>query len=104
MRNKCFADGCTNEATTEFCPDCLANGGMKPINRKPNEIEITMSSANEPPKIKLNGQDIDGVISLDYKYVTSDCDSKGYHNFTVQYSDKETNTIRTVSANRIWEG
>lgn len=28
--NKCFATGCENEAITEFCPDCLMNGGIKP--------------------------------------------------------------------------
>ncbi len=26
--NKCFANGCPNEAETEFCSDCLANGGV----------------------------------------------------------------------------
>ncbi|MFJ8100246.1 hypothetical protein [Lysinibacillus sp. NPDC096212] len=30
MANKCFAKGCTNEATTEFCPECLMTGGIKP--------------------------------------------------------------------------
>ncbi|MBM7607562.1 hypothetical protein JOD29_000806 [Lysinibacillus composti] len=34
MKNKCFADGCTNETTTEFCRECLANGGMKPLKQK----------------------------------------------------------------------
>ena len=28
--NTCFnlGDGCNNSATTEFCPECLANGGI----------------------------------------------------------------------------
>lgn len=69
-----------------------------------NEIEVIMSSVNEAPKIKVNVKEISGIIILDYKYVTSDLKSKGYHNFTVRYCDKETNTIRTVSANKIWEG
>jgi hypothetical protein len=38
--NKCFADDCTNEAVTEFCPECLANGGMKMIKRKPNKQSL----------------------------------------------------------------
>lgn len=74
------------------------------VNNQSNEIEIVMSSVNNPPKIKLNGEDIEGIINFDYEYVTSGCDSKGYHNFTVQYADKETNIIRTVSANKIMEG
>lgn len=28
--NECFAEGCTNKAVAEFCPDCLRNGGFKP--------------------------------------------------------------------------
>ena len=28
--NECFAEGCANKAVTEFCPDCLGNGGFKP--------------------------------------------------------------------------
>lgn len=28
MKNKCFAIGCPNEPETEFCPDCLMNGGV----------------------------------------------------------------------------
>lgn len=28
--NKCFVTGCENEAVTEFCSDCLLNGGIKP--------------------------------------------------------------------------
>lgn len=70
-----------------------------------NEIEIVMADVNEPPKIKLNGKEIEGIIELDYKYVTKQSDREpGYHNFTVKYCDKETNTIRTVAANQIWEG
>ena len=69
-----------------------------------NEIIIKMSETNEPPTIKLNGEEIARIISLDYKYETSDCDSKGYHNFTVQYCDDETMTIRTISAKKIIEG
>ena len=26
--NECFAVGCTHQAVTEFCPDCLKNGGV----------------------------------------------------------------------------
>lgn len=30
MANKCFNyPNCNNEATTEFCPECLMNGGIK---------------------------------------------------------------------------
>jgi len=73
-------------------------------NLMANEITIEMSSANKPPKIKLNGQTIDGIISLDYKYETLDENSNGQHNFTVKYCDKESHVIRTVSANKVWEG
>jgi|GEM_PF-926160 len=39
MTNKCFANGCTNEAITEFCPECLANGGIKPKNHINSKLE-----------------------------------------------------------------
>ena len=39
MNNKCFAQGCNNEATTEFCPECLANGGVKPNNYINSNLE-----------------------------------------------------------------
>ncbi|BDH62123.1 hypothetical protein MTP04_22530 [Lysinibacillus sp. PLM2] len=71
---------------------------------KPNEIEIIMSDVNKPPKIKLNGKDIEGIVTLEYMYVTKDCELEGVHNFMVQYLDKETKTIRTVSANKFVEG
>lgn len=71
-------------------------------NFKSNEIEVIMTDVNEPPKIKLNGKVIKGIMELDYKYVTKSS-KQGYHNFTVKYCDKETRTIRTVSANKIWE-
>ncbi len=28
--NKCFSNDCNNLPETEFCPECLANGGIKP--------------------------------------------------------------------------
>ncbi|KGR88714.1 hypothetical protein [Lysinibacillus odysseyi] len=69
-----------------------------------NEIEIIMSSTNEAPKVKLNGEVIDSIIDLGYEFVTKDHESNGYHNFTVKYMDKKTNTVRTVSANKMLEG
>lgn len=73
-------------------------------NLMANEITIEMSSANKPPKIKLNGQAIDGIIDLQYNYTTRDNKSPGQHNFTVKYCDKESECIRTVSTNKVWEG
>ncbi|MEQ6353952.1 hypothetical protein ABNX05_04930 [Lysinibacillus sp. M3] len=69
-----------------------------------SEIIIKMSSANEPPKITLNGKRIKGIIGLDYNYETLDDKSQGQHNFTVKYCDKESHVIRTVSTNKVWEG
>lgn len=68
-----------------------------------NEIVIKMGSANKPPKIKLNGKDIDAIIDLQYNYTTRDHKSPGQHNFTVKYLDKESGVIRIISANRLWE-
>lgn len=28
-KNKCFSVDCPNETVTEFCPECLLNGGFK---------------------------------------------------------------------------
>lgn len=69
-----------------------------------NEIIIKMSSANEPPKITLNGKKIKGIIGLEYKYDTSDTESNGQHNFSIQYCDKETSTIRTAVVHKMLEG
>lgn len=91
------------------CPKC--NGAFvdtwklhKYLNSTNNQIKITMTNPNEPPMIKLNGQAIDGIISLDYKYETKEESTHGQHNFTAKYYDKESNIIRTASANRMMEG
>ena len=91
------------------CPKC--NGAFvdtwklhKYLNNTDNQIEITMTNPNEPPKIKLNGQAIQGIISLEYKYETKDDQSQGQHNFVLKYCDKESNTVRTVGTNKVWEG
>lgn len=91
------------------CPKC--NGAFvdvwhkhKYINKQSNEIEIVMGSVDKPPKIKLSGIEIDGIVTLEYVYVTKDAELGGIHNFMVQYCDRDTNTIRTVSANKIVEG
>lgn len=41
--NECFADECTNNATTEFCPECLLNGGIKPKDFIDAELENRFS-------------------------------------------------------------
>ncbi|MFJ6264241.1 hypothetical protein ACIQGW_04365 [Lysinibacillus xylanilyticus] len=69
-----------------------------------NEIVIKMSSANEPPKITLNGKKIKGIIGLEYKYDTSDAKSNGQHNFAIQYLDKDTSTIRAAVVHKMLEG
>lgn len=91
------------------CPKC--NGAFvdtwklpKYKNNTDNEIEIFMTNPNQPPKIKLNGQTIEDIIELEYNYATRDNESQGQHNFTVKYCDKETNVVRTVSSNKLWEG
>lgn len=30
MSNKCYTQSCNEETLTEFCHECLANGGIKP--------------------------------------------------------------------------
>lgn len=69
-----------------------------------NEIEIIMSNPNKPPKIKLNGKSIKGIIELRYSYDTDTEVPNGQHNYTVKYCDEDTNAIRTISVNKIWEG
>lgn len=42
--NECFADGCKKQSSTEFCPECLANGGMmKPKDYINAELENRFS-------------------------------------------------------------
>lgn len=104
-----FHDNKDDYQEVRVCPEC--NGAYvdvwkkhKYLNDTNNQIEITMTNPNEPPKIKLNGKDIEGIISLDYKYETMDNQSQGQHNFTVKYCNKESECIRTVSTNKVWEG
>jgi len=64
MANKCFTKGCTNKSTTEFCPECIANGGIKtkdyinsqlensftyhsPKNNQPQRYEAIRGKAKE---------------------------------------------------------
>ncbi|MGE6515182.1 hypothetical protein [Lysinibacillus sphaericus] len=77
---------------------------QKYMNDTNNQIEIIMNNPNQPPKIKLNDQIIEGIIELQYNYETRDVKSQGKHNFTVKYYDKESSVTRTVSANRTVEG
>lgn len=42
MPNKCFATNCNNRTETEFCPECLMNGGFKPMPKNP-QIENNFS-------------------------------------------------------------
>ncbi|WP_432702677.1 hypothetical protein [Lysinibacillus sphaericus] len=101
---------CNNKAIEVFvCEEC--NGASVDVWRKNkylsethNQIEIIMTYPNKPPKIKLNGKDIDAIIDLQYNYETKDCKSSGQHNFTVKYFDKDSECIRTVSTNKIREG
>jgi len=69
-----------------------------------NEIAIVMEHPNKRPKVVLNGTAIEGIIELQYNYDTSTHESPGQHNFTVKYIDKESNAIRTVGTNKVWEG
>ncbi|MDM5245748.1 hypothetical protein [Lysinibacillus sp. G4S2] len=69
-----------------------------------NEIVIKMSSANEPPKITLNGKKIKGIIGLEYNYATSNAESNGQHNFVVRYIDEDTSTIRAAIVHKTLEG
>lgn len=82
---------------------CASEGLADGIKSK-NEIEIIMSNPNKPPKVILNGQVIKGIIELRYNYDTDTEEPNGQHNFTVKYCDEDTNLIRTVSVNKIWEG
>lgn len=42
--NKCWAEGCENETTVEYCWDCLMNGGQKVDER------IEKAFTYHPPK------------------------------------------------------
>ena len=48
--NACFSEGCTNQATTEFCQECLLNGGVgkvKPYVNKQFENNFKYHSPKE---------------------------------------------------------
>lgn len=47
MSNKCFATGCNNISETEFCPECLMNGGFKPM---PKNAQIENNFSYHAPK------------------------------------------------------
>lgn len=103
-----FHDSKDDYQEVRVCPKC--NGAYvdiwkinKYLYNTDEEIVITMTNPNNPPKIKLNGQAIEGIIGLDYRYKTKDEKSPGQHNFTVKYCDKESHVIRTVSVNKVWE-
>lgn len=50
MGNECFAKGCTNEATTEFCTECITHGGIKPIDAKLENSFTYHSPKNDQPQ------------------------------------------------------
>lgn len=49
MNNKCYAQGCNNETNTEFCHDCLVNGGVKPNNLE-NSFTYHAPKNNQPQR------------------------------------------------------
>ncbi|TKI72005.1 hypothetical protein FC756_03065 [Lysinibacillus mangiferihumi] len=104
-----FHDSKDDYQEVRVCPKC--NGAYvdiwkkhKYLNDTNNQIEITMTNPNEPPKIILNGKKIKGIVSLEYKFDTRTDETYGQHNFSVQYCDKDTMTIRTAKVQTIMEG
>ena len=56
MPNKCFNyPNCENGATTEFCPDCLINGGIKPyVNEQfENNFRYHSPKKGQPERYQL---------------------------------------------------
>jgi hypothetical protein len=47
IENKCFSKNCTNETETEFCSECLDNGGLKPYVNEQFENNFKYHSAKE---------------------------------------------------------
>lgn len=37
--NECFSVNCNNKTTVEFCAECLANGGFKPMDYISSRLE-----------------------------------------------------------------
>lgn len=89
----------------KYIDDKLTDVGLNTcsvkLKQSTNEIKITMTNPNEPPKIMLNGQVIEGIVKLNYDYETSDYTDSGKHIFSLTYIDKETNTIQFVGQSRM---
>lgn len=51
--NKCFNESCPNPATTEYCPECLANGGVFKVKPNPtieNNFKYHAPKEGQPEK------------------------------------------------------
>ncbi|MGE7129164.1 DUF7681 family protein [Lysinibacillus xylanilyticus] len=55
FKNKCFSPECINQAETEYCPACLAKGGIKPyVNEQfENNFKYHSPKEGQPERYQL---------------------------------------------------
>lgn len=76
---------------------------VKIIRLPANEIEIIMGNPNTIPFVRLGGNEIRGIIGIQYNYSTKTAKSTGEHNYTIKYVDENTKAIRMLQVNKTWE-
>ena len=82
--NECFAKGCSNNATTEFCRDCLMSGGVKP---KPLLI-IELQDETSVPRVFYQGEEITGKIRVSFDWETR-TDELGGTMYNIDYAESK---------------
>ena len=72
-----------------------------------NKVKLIINKLNDAPGLFIDGQEVKGIVSIDYKYVTAS-DGLGTHRYTISYFDdldKESfdndPTIKTITVKKI---
>lgn len=70
--------------------------------------KIIINKLNDVPQIFIDGKEVKGIISISYKYHTSEVDKSGIHHYTIKYLDdvdmkrhKEDPTIKTITVEKV---
>lgn len=75
-----------------------------------SEVKLIINQLNDAPHLFIDGQEVKGIVSIDYKYV-SNTDVPGAHQYTIKYFDdldkdkfKQDPTIKTIAVQRVLTG
>lgn len=76
-----------------------------------SEVKLIINKLNDAPRLFIDGQEAKGIVSIDYKYVTSGGKEQlGAHHYAISYVDdldverfNADPTIKTITVKKLYE-